>query len=60
VFAIAHRLATLRNATRLIVLEKGEIVETGTHEELMEKQGEFYKLVKTQSEINQIIGEHAV
>jgi ATP-binding cassette subfamily B protein len=60
VFAIAHRLATLRNATRLIVLDKGEIVETGTHEELMEKQGEFYKLVKTQSEINQIIGEHAV
>jgi ATP-binding cassette subfamily B protein len=60
VFAIAHRLATLRNATRLIVLEKGEIVETGTHEELMEKQGEFYKLVKTQSEINQIIGTHAV
>ncbi len=60
VFAIAHRLATLRNATRLIVLEKGEIVETGTHEELMEKQGVFYKLVKTQSEINQIVGTHAV
>ncbi len=60
VFAIAHRLATLRNATRLIVLEKGEIVETGTHEELMSKQGVFYKLVKTQSEINQIIGEHAI
>lgn len=60
VFAIAHRLATLRNATRLIVLEKGEIVETGTHEELMEKQGVFYNLVKTQSEINQIIGTHAV
>jgi ATP-binding cassette subfamily B protein len=60
VFAIAHRLATLRNATRLIVLEKGEIVETGTHEELMEKQGVFYNLVKTQSEINQIIGTHAI
>jgi ATP-binding cassette subfamily B protein len=60
VFAIAHRLATLRNATRLIVLDKGEIVETGTHAELMEKQGEFYKLVKTQSEINEIVGTHAI
>ncbi|MBV9470501.1 MAG: ABC transporter ATP-binding protein, partial [Abitibacteriaceae bacterium] len=59
-FAIAHRLATLRNATRLVVLEKGEIVETGTHAELMEKEGEFYKLVKTQSEINQIVNEHAI
>ncbi|BCM91412.1 putative ABC transporter ATP-binding protein [Abditibacteriota bacterium] len=56
VFAIAHRLATLRNATRLVVLDKGEIVETGTHAELMEKNGEFAKLVKTQSEINEIIG----
>ena len=56
VFAIAHRLATLRNATKLIVLDKGEIVETGTHAELMEKNGEFAKLVKTQSEINEIIG----
>jgi ATP-binding cassette subfamily B protein len=55
-FAIAHRLATLRNATRLIVLDKGEIVESGTHAELMEKDGEFAKLVKTQSEINEIIG----
>ncbi len=59
-FAIAHRLATLRNATRLIVLDKGEIVETGTHAELMEKKGEFYKLVETQSKINAIIGEHAI
>jgi ATP-binding cassette subfamily B protein len=55
-FAIAHRLATLRNATRLIVLDKGEIIESGTHAELMEKDGEFAKLVRTQSEINEIIG----
>jgi ATP-binding cassette subfamily B protein len=58
-FAIAHRLATLRNATRLVVLDQGEIVETGTHFELMEKQGVFYNLVKTQSEINEIIGTTA-
>jgi ATP-binding cassette subfamily B protein len=54
-FAIAHRLSTLRNADRLIVLDNGEIVEMGTHSELMEKQGEFYKLVETQSHATQII-----
>ena len=55
-FAIAHRLSTLRNASRLVVLDKGEIAEIGTHEELMEKQGVFYKLVQTQTAINEIIG----
>ncbi len=55
-FAIAHRLSTLRNASRLVVLEKGEIAEIGTHAELMENQGVFYKLVQAQSAINEIIG----
>jgi ATP-binding cassette subfamily B protein len=55
-FAIAHRLSTLRNATRLIVLDKGEIAEMGTHAELMERKGVFCKLVETQSEINAIMG----
>ncbi|MBC8064289.1 MAG: ATP-binding cassette domain-containing protein, partial [Chlorobia bacterium] len=55
-FAIAHRLSTLRNASRLVVLEKGEIAEIGTHEELMEKKGHFFKLVETQTAINEIIG----
>lgn len=55
-FAIAHRLSTLRNANRLIVLEKGEIVEMGSHEELMAKKGHFYNLVETQTAINEIIG----
>ncbi len=55
-FAIAHRLSTLRNANRLIVLDKGTIVEMGTHAELMEKKGDFYKLVETQSQVTQIIG----
>jgi len=40
----------------LVVLEKGEIAEIGTHAELMEKQGVFYKLVEAQSAINEIIG----
>ena len=43
-------------ASRLIVLEKGEIAEIGTHAELMEKKGVFHTLVETQSAINEIIG----
>ena len=55
-FAIAHRLSTLRNADRLIVLDGGKISEMGTHAELMEKKGDFYKLVETQSQVTQILG----
>ncbi|MBS1723704.1 MAG: ABC transporter ATP-binding protein [Armatimonadetes bacterium] len=55
-FAIAHRLSTLRNADRLIVLDRGEISETGTHEELMAKEGTFYQLVQKQAAINQVVG----
>ncbi|RYG37352.1 ABC transporter ATP-binding protein [bacterium] len=55
-FAIAHRLSTLRNASRLIVLEGGTIKEMGTHEELMEKKGAFYDLVQTQTAVNEIVG----
>ncbi len=54
-FAIAHRLSTLRNATRLVVLKDGKIAETGTHEELMEARGEFYRLVEIQQEMNKIM-----
>ena len=49
-FAIAHRLSTLRNADRLFVIEKGKGVECGSHAELMEQQGIYYKLVETQRE----------
>jgi ATP-binding cassette subfamily B protein len=55
-FAIAHRLSTLRNADRIFVLERGEVVEMGTHEELMSKNGAFKKLVDVQSQLSQIIG----
>lgn len=51
-FAIAHRLSTLRNATKLIVLDKGKIVEFGTHDELMEKRGLYYSLVLAQRKMS--------
>ena len=54
-FAIAHRLSTLRSADRLVVLDGGRIVETGTHEELMRREGFFYKLVKTQQETTAVM-----
>ncbi|MFZ4395724.1 MAG: ABC transporter ATP-binding protein [Kiritimatiellia bacterium] len=53
-FAIAHRLSTLRNASRLIVLKNGKIIEMGTHDELMARQGEFHRLVKMQRDMAEI------
>jgi ATP-binding cassette subfamily B protein len=46
--AIAHRLSTLRKADRLVVLDKGEIVEIGSHEQLMDAQGAYYALYQAQ------------
>lgn len=43
-FVIAHRLSTVRNANAIMVLENGEIIERGTHEELLSKKGRYYKL----------------
>src|SRR4029077_16568669 len=54
-FAIAHRLSTLRNATRLVVLKEGKVSEIGTHEELLARKGEFHRLVQMQQETNRII-----
>ena len=53
-FAIAHRLSTLRNATRLIVLDKGTIAEMGTHDELMRKKGIYYGLVMAQRQMSKM------
>lgn len=54
--AIAHRLSTLRNATKLAVFEKGELEELGTHQELMDRQGRYYRLVMAQREMNRMAG----
>ena len=50
--AIAHRLSTLRNATRLVVLDKGRVAEVGSHDELMEKKGIYHGLVMAQREMS--------
>jgi len=55
VLIIAHRLSTLRNADRVIVLRDGGVAEMGSHAELIAQKGEFYRLVQMQQEISQII-----
>ncbi|MBQ2001658.1 MAG: ABC transporter ATP-binding protein, partial [Clostridia bacterium] len=55
--SVAHRLSTLRNADRLIVLEDGRLEESGTHNELIEKQGIYYRLAQLQSKSMTIEGD---
>ena len=47
--AIAHRLSTLRKADRLIVLDRGKIVEIGNHDDLMAREGFYYRLYQAQA-----------
>ena len=53
-FVIAHRLSTVRNADKIIVIEDGEIIEQGSHDELMEQKGYYYNTLNTQKRENVI------
>lgn len=54
--SIAHRLSTLRDADSLIVIEKGAVVESGTHEDLLKKKGAYFELFRLQAEALKTIG----
>ena len=51
-FVIAHRLSTVRNADIILVLENGEIIERGTHEELLALKGRYYELYTGKKELD--------
>ncbi len=53
VVVVAHRLSTVQHADNIVVLDKGKVVEQGTHRELTEKRGGYYQLVKNQLELGQ-------
>ena len=54
-FIIAHRLSTITHADQIVVLDDGEIVETGTHESLMRKEGAYAKMIRRQHDAVSLI-----
>ncbi len=44
-FIIAHRLSTIKDCDKILLMQNGKVIEEGNHESLMEKQGEYYKLI---------------
>lgn len=51
-FVIAHRLSTIRNSNAIMVLEQGQIIERGTHEQLLELKGRYYELYTGKAELD--------
>jgi ATP-binding cassette subfamily B protein len=51
VVIVAHRLSTVKNADKIIVLENGKIIEEGNHKDLTQRKGKYYELVKNQLEL---------
>ena len=58
-FIVAHRLSTIRDADRIVVMDAGKCVEIGTYEELMRKKGKFYEL-KCLNDMNYKIAEQSL
>ena len=52
VFVIAHRLSTVRNSNAIMVLENGEIIERGSHDDLIAQKGKYYQLYTGQFELD--------
>jgi ATP-binding cassette, subfamily B, multidrug efflux pump len=55
-FIIAHRLSTIKNADQILVLDRGEIVEKGTHDELMKSGGRYYQMYQLQQGTSELAG----
>jgi ATP-binding cassette subfamily B protein len=53
VVIVAHRLSTVRNADMIVVLDHGTVRESGTHQELVQKKGAYYRLIRDQLELGQ-------
>ena len=53
VVVVAHRLSTVKNADQIVVMERGEIMEIGTHQELVDKRGKYFELVRDQLELGE-------
>jgi len=51
-FVIAHRLSTVRNSNAIMVLEQGQIIERGDHDELLRQKGRYYELYTGQKELD--------
>jgi ATP-binding cassette subfamily B protein len=53
VVIVAHRLSTVRNADMIVVLDHGTVQESGTHQELVQNKGAYYRLIRDQLELGQ-------